>query len=125
MTVLVLTACATIDSKKKSATFETAMFRYSKAIRWGEFGLADSMRRLPEGEHATQPAGYLEHIKITSYETISTSSLDDGSEVKVTARIVFYHDDGVKLNTLLDNQLWKYDEDKHEWYITTPLPVFR
>ena len=125
MTVLTLSACATIDSKKKSATFETAMFRYSKAIRWSEFGLADGMRRLPDRQHTAQPVEYLEHIKITSYETLSTSSLDDGSEVRVTVRIIYYHDDGLKLNTLLDNQVWKYDEDTHSWYITTPLPVFR
>jgi len=125
MAVLLLAACTTIDSRKKSASFETAMLNYSKAIRWGEFGLADSMRRLQGGQHALQSSDYLEHIKITSYETISTSSLEDGSTIRVTAKIVYYHDDGMKLNSLLDNQDWKYDEDAHTWYITTPLPVFK
>ena len=125
MTVLALSACTTIDSKKKASTFETAMFRYSKAIRWGEFGLADSMRRLPEGQHPVQSTESLEHIRITSYETLSTGSLDDGAGVKVVVRIVFYHDDGVTLNTLTDNQVWEYDDDTRSWYITTPLPVFR
>lgn len=124
MTVLALSACATIDSKKKASIFETAMFRYSKAIRWSEFGLADEMRRLPEGQHKMQSTEYLRHIKITSYETLSTSSLTDDSSVRVTVRIVYYHDDTSKLNTLLDNQVWEYDEDKHNWFITTPLPLF-
>jgi hypothetical protein len=125
MTILALSACSTIESRKKTATFETAVFRYSKAIRWSEFGLADSMRRLPEGPHTVQPAAFLEHIKVTSYETLATSPVADGSEVRVTVRIVYYHDDGPRLNTLLDNQVWKYDADSHSWYITTPLPAFR
>jgi hypothetical protein len=125
MTILAVSACATIEGKKKTATFETAVFRYSKAIRWSEFGLADSMRRLPEGLHTAQPAEFLEHIKVTSYETLATSPVADGSEVRVTVRIVYYHNDSPKLSTLLDNQIWKYDADSHSWHITTPLPVFR
>ena len=125
VTALLLSACATISSKKKSSTFEMAMYNYSKAIRWSEFALADSMRRLPEGRYATQSVEQLEHIRVTSYETLNTSGLEDETGVRVTARIVYYHDDGMKLNSLLDNQLWKYDEDNHSWYITTPLPVFK
>lgn len=125
LTTLMLTACASIDSRKKSSTFDTAMFHYEKAIRWSEFGLADGMRRLPDGMHPAQSPQELEHIKITSYETLGTNSTDDGTEVRVTVRIVYYHDDSPKLNTLMDNQVWKYDADKQSWYITTPLPVFR
>lgn len=122
--VLALSACSTIDSKRKTATFETAVFRYSKAIRWSEFGLADGMRRLPAGDYVTQRPEYLEHIKVTSYETLGTSNISD-AEIEVTVRIVYYHDDGLKLNTLIDNQLWKFDADGAYWYITTPLPVFK
>jgi hypothetical protein len=125
MTVLGLAACATFDSKKKSATFDSATSSYSNAIRWGEYAFADSMRRLPEGQHALQPARLLEHIRVSSYETLSTSSLEDGTGVRVIARIGYYHDDGIKLETLLDNQVWQYDEEAGAWYITTPLPAFR
>jgi hypothetical protein len=125
LTVLVLSACATIDSKKKSSTFETAMFRYEKAMRWSEFGLADSMRRLPEGQLPAQPVELLEHIRITAYETLGTNSNSDGSEIRVAVRIRYYHDDGLKVGTLIDNQVWKYDEEQKTWYITTPLPTFR
>jgi len=125
MTVLGLAACTTFDSKKKSSSFELAMSSYGNAIRWGEYGLADSMRRLPDGQQALQPARSLGHIKVTSYETVSTSSLEDGSGVRVIARIGYYHDDGMKLDSLLDNQVWEYDADAGFWYITTPLPVFK
>jgi len=125
MTVIALAACATIDSKKKSATLETTLLKYSNAIRWGEFGLADSMRHLPGGQHATQTTETLEHIKVTSYETISTSSLEDGSGLRTTVKIDYYHDDGMKVNSLLDDQVWEYDEDTTTWYIITPLPVFK
>lgn len=126
MIVLMLGACATIDSRKKTSTFETAVFRYSKAIRWNEFGLADSMRRLPDGAPAAaRPAGQLEHIKVTGYETLGTDSSPDGSEMRVTVRVVYYHEDGLKVNSLIDSQVWQYDEDQGTWFITTPLPDFR
>ncbi|MEZ5542192.1 MAG: hypothetical protein R3F42_09115 [Pseudomonadota bacterium] len=121
---LAVGGCSSIDSRKKSSTFETAVFHYSKAIRWSEFGLADGMRRLEPGAHAAQSPEQLEHIKVTSYETISTNNVSD-NEVRVTVRIVYYHDDGMKLNTLLDNQIWIYDTDRSTWHITTPLPLFR
>lgn len=124
--VLVLGACAGIDNRKKLSTFETAVFRYSKAIRWSEFGLADSMRRLPDDlPAAAQPPGQLERIRITGYETLATDRSPDGSEMRVTVRIVYYHEDGLKVNTLVDNQVWQYDADRSTWYITTPLPDFR
>jgi uncharacterized protein YceK len=124
--MLMLGACASIDSRKKASTFETALFRYSKAIRWSEFGMADSMRRLPEDlPAATRPPGQLEHIRVTGYETLATDSSPDGSEIRVSARIVYYHEDGLRVNSLIDNQIWQYDDEQDTWYITTPLPDFR
>jgi len=31
----------------------------------------------------------------------------------------------MKLETLTDNQIWKYDPAVKSWYITTPLPAFK
>jgi len=124
-TALVLSACATYSNAQKSSTLDTALFNYGKAIRWSEFGLADSMRRLPAEQKTMQPAEQLEHIRVTSYEHLGTTDLGDGSGISVTARIAYYRDDGMKLNTVLDYQVWKYDEESHSWYIITPLPEFR
>ena len=40
-------------------------------------------------------------------------------------QIDYYSRDSFKVNTLTDQQVWKYDPDESTWFITTPLPDFR
>jgi DNA polymerase IIIc chi subunit len=122
---LLLTACAAVDDSKKSITLDKALWQYETAIRWVDFGTANSMRRT-EGTAVYSPdPGMLKNIKVTSYEVMNTTTSADHSEVNMTVEIVYYHDERMKLETLTDHQTWKYDPEIKAWYITTPLPAFK
>lgn len=122
---LLLTACAAVDDSKKSITLDKALWQYETAIRWVDFGTANSMRRT-EGTAVYSPdPDMLKNIKVTSYEVMNTTTSADHSEVNMTVEIVYYHDERMKLETLTDHQTWKYDPEIKAWYITTPLPAFK
>jgi hypothetical protein len=122
---LLLAACAAVDDSKKSLTLEKALWQYETAIRWVDFGSANSLRRTEGVTHSTPDPDFLKHIKVTSYNVLNTTTTDDHAEVSLEVEIIYYHDERMTLSTLTDNQLWKYDPEIKDWYITTPLPAFK
>ena len=50
---------------------------------------------------------------------------EDRAEIKLTVQIVYYNDANMKLSTIIDKQVWRYDPEIKDWYISTPLPPFK
>ena len=125
LAALLLSACTAVGDSKKAITLDQATRYYERAIRWVDFNAANSLRRLEGTAHYTPSPETLKRIKVTSYETLNTSSSDDNFTMNIQVEIVYYNEDTMKLVTLMDNQVWKYDIDIQSWYITTPLPAFR
>jgi hypothetical protein len=125
LTALLLSACTAVGDSKKAITLDQATRYYETAIRWVDFKAADSLRRLDNNTRDTPAHDTLKRIKVTSYETVKVTALDNNSTMNIQVEIVYYNEDTMKLVTLTDNQIWKYDPDNKSWYITTPLPAFR
>jgi len=122
---LSLSACAAVDDSKKTITYDKALWQYETAIRWVDFSTANSFRRLEDSSAYTPDKNTLQNIKVTSYEVINKTVSEDHAEVRLTVEIVYYNDRSMKLATIIDNQVWKYDPAIKGWYITTPLPPFK
>jgi len=122
---LSLAGCAAVDDSKKTITYDKAMWKYETAIRWVDFGTANSLRRLEDPTAYTPDLETLQHIKVTSYNLINKVPSEDKAEVRLTVEIVYYNDRTMKLITIIDNQVWKYDPAVKDWYISTPLPPFK
>jgi hypothetical protein len=118
-----LSGCATLDEKKKEQYFNDTVRVYEQAIRWADFATATSFQRLEQT--ATPQAMPPDSIRVTSYQQLNAQVLADGEEVRVSVKIDYYNSDTLKVVTLMDNQVWKFDPDETAWYITTPLPAFR
>ena len=122
---LSLSACAAVDDSKKTITYDKALWQYETAIRWVDFSTANSFRRLEDSSAYTPDPNTLRDIKVTSYKVINRTTSEDHAEVRLTVEIVYYNDRSMKLATIIDNQVWKYDPAIKGWYITTPLPPFK
>ena len=122
---LSLSACAAVDDSKKTITYDKALWQYETAIRWVDFSTANSLRRLEDSSAYTPDPNTLRNIKVTSYDIINKTVSEDHAEVRLTVEIVYYNDRSMKLATIIDNQVWKYDPAIKGWYITTPLPPFK
>ena len=122
---LALSGCAAVDDSKKTITYDKALWQYETAIRWVDFSTANSLRRLEDSSAYTPDPNTLRNIKVTSYKVINKTESEDHAEVRLTVEIIYYNDRSMKLVTIIDNQVWKYDPAIKGWYITTPLPPFK
>ena len=122
---LLLPGCAAVDDSKKTITYDKALWKYETAIRWVDFGTANSQRRLEDPAAYTPSPELLRHIKVTSYNVMNKSLSEDHAEMKLTVEIVYYNDTTMRLSTITDNQVWEYDYEIKDWYISTPLPPFK
>ena len=122
---LSLSGCAAVDDSKKTITYDKALWKYETAIRWVDFGTANSLRRLEDSSAYSPSLKTLQHIKVTSYNVVNKVMSEDHAEVQLAVEIVYYNDRSMKLITIVDNQVWKYDPTIKNWYIATPLPPFK
>ena len=122
---LSMSGCAAVDDSKKTITYDKALWKYETAIRWVDFGTANNLRRLEDTSAYTPDPETLRHIKVTSYTVTNRTDSEDHAEVRLTVEIVYYNESSMKLATIIDNQIWKYDPEIKGWYITTPLPPFK
>ena len=122
---LALSGCAAVDDSKKTITLDKALWKYETSIRWVDFGTANTLRRLEDSSAYSPKLETLQHIKVTSYNVINTITSEDHAEVRLAVEIVYYNDRSMKLITIIDNQVWKYDPVIKGWYIITPLPPFK
>ena len=125
LTAMLLQGCAAIDDSKKTISLDQSLYYYESAIRWADFEAANSLRRY-EGAPApaTDPAK-LKRIKVTGYDVLNTTLSDDETSVYITVKISYYDENSLKLASVTDNQVWRYDTKQNSWYISTPLPVFK
>jgi len=122
---LSLSGCAAVDDSKKSITYDKAVWKYETAIRWVDFGTANTLRRLEDTAAYSPDLKTLRNIKVTSYNVVNNTTSQDHSEVRLAVEIVYYNEASMRLHTIVDNQVWRYDPVIKDWYITTPLPPFK
>lgn len=122
---LSISGCAAVDDSKMTITYDKALWKYETAIRWVDFGTANSLRRLEDPSVFSPDLETLQHIKVTSYDVMNKTVSEDRAEIKLVVKIVYYNDANMKLSTIIDNQVWKYDPEIKNWYISTPLPAFK
>lgn len=120
---LAISACASVDDSKKRITLDNALRQYERAIRWGEYQAADSLRRSPAGSSVNRD--HLRSIRVTAYDTVAIKESADGSGAQVDVQIRYYNEYTMKELDIIDQQSWEYDAGGKAWYITSPMPAFR
>jgi hypothetical protein len=120
---LIMSACASVDDSKKSITLGAATRQYERAIRWGDYEVADSFRI----QSTTTPADMarLKASRVTSYETARTTESADHTGVQIEVVIRYYNASTMKEVTTTDHQSWQYDPVNKTWHITSPMPDFK
>ncbi|MEE9412188.1 MAG: hypothetical protein V3V22_03955 [Methylococcales bacterium] len=114
---MALLSCA---EQKREATLEDNLTMYEKAIRWSEFSRASKYLRDPENADIDK----LEGIKVTSYKPTGRDVSEDEQQIVESVRISYTLTGSQTERTLMDRQIWEYDQEKNRWYLTTNLPDF-
>jgi hypothetical protein len=123
--VLFIVGCTSVPGKWRLAQFQDVSSSYEHAIRWGDYDVASSFRKKQETDHEAQHVDKLDKIRVTSYELLSVNLSEDNLRVHQAVKIRYFNADQMIEKTLIDKQLWEYDETEKAWFLQSGLPAFR
>jgi hypothetical protein len=120
--VMLVAGCA---SDVRQQTLTTTLSQYGTALRWGDFASAQQFL-----DPAYREAHPLSSLDLARYAQLRVSGYDDGqgpvpgeeNEVRQIVRIGLINNNTQAERTVVDRQSWRYDPEKHHWWLTTGLP---
>ena len=125
---VLLVACSTNPierMKSKETVLEETLKLYAATIRWGDdmtqaLGFVDPeyLRIHPMSE--LDLARY-KQVKVTSYDDAPAAPISE-TEVRQVVQISFINVNTQTMRTVVDNQVWRFDEKAKRWWLTTGLP---
>lgn len=121
--LLVLSGCKTMDEHKQVSALEDTLRRYEGTIRWGNVDNAQGFRALDAAGDPPPPVRA--DLRVTSYEVVQGPTMLDETTAVQIAGIQYTFDERPVLRSIVDQQVWKYDEMKKLWQLQTPVPVFK
>ena len=94
-------------------------------MRWAEFQAASVFARDLPPEAVARFLERSSHIKVTAYDTVSSSVEEQQMRAMQTVQIKYYDTDYMAEKTIVDRQQWSYDAKQGIWYLTSGLPDFK
>lgn len=129
--MLLLTACAELDSHSQISRFQKSEDVYRASMRWGEWtNMFQLMRDKPgsdinstklkplSDEHLT----HLETIKVKHIEVLSSGMNEEEGTGESRLKIEYRFDHSAKIQSFKHTVSWWYDKESNNWFTSTPLP---
>jgi hypothetical protein len=122
---LVLTGCASMESKERIESLDRSLITYGKALRWGDYEEA-ALYRLPRDGRPMTPVNRddFKDIRVSSYQVFEQRLNRAQTEARVTMSISYYHEDTGTARTITDQQTWWYEPNQKRWFLDGDLPEF-
>jgi len=121
--VLVMAGCTSISEINMKDQFKKTSYSYKQALQWSDWVAASGKLDSDGKKLDYQAIDELKQIKVTSYEVNEMKLSEDKLRVQQTVEIQYYHINRLVEKTLIDNQVWEYDEEKG-WRLVSGLPSF-
>ena len=124
--VLLLLAClsACVPPKRDKA-LEPRLQQYESMVRWSQWDGAASFLA-PEYLEESPPSNLdmerLRLFKVTNYTIRSAAPLGEGDQFTQMVEIRMFNRNQAVEKVILDQQLWKYDEETENWWLHSGLP---
>ena len=119
-----LAGCASISDMNRMDSFDETVKTYEKMVFWSEFDAALAFGE-PRADSDDQPdMNSLKKVRVTSYKVKRLKASADKSQVQQFVEIGYYRMDDVTVKTIVDEQLWVYNNEAQRWFIRSDLPSF-
>ena len=115
-------SCASVTEMKTMDKFEQNADSYELAIRWSDFDMASSFLKDPQDPEIASQIEHLKQFKVTSYTIKRFLPSVDKSQVLIFAEVQYFKKNGLIVNNITHRQLWEYDKEKENWFLTSGLP---
>lgn len=125
MLILALCAgCAAMSTQSESRALETTLVAYANAVRWGDFEQA-----LAFVDPETLKAHPLSSIDMERYKQMKVAAYTEqppvpagAHEVRQIVQISLVNINTQTERSIVDKQLWHYDEKTKHWRLLSGLP---
>jgi hypothetical protein len=122
LALLTITACSSNQvDKSRGETFK----QYETIIRWSQWDAAVdfiSPDYLEENPVSRLDMERLRLFKVTAYTIRSTGIYDEGMTARQVVEIKLFNIHQAVERTIIDEQEWRYNEDRQRWFLHTGLP---
>ncbi|GAA0710928.1 hypothetical protein [Dokdonella soli] len=124
LSTALLGACATDPMRSKQKILDDTLRSYAATIRWGDVEQAQAF--LDPKLREEHPPSALElarfkQVQITAYNEQPPLPVSD-NEVRQIVEIGLVNVNSQSARSVIDRQVWKYDEQTKHWWLTTGLP---
>lgn len=117
-----LTAC---PKTKEESDLSDTLIKYDTVIRWAQWDAAVdfvSPEYLEEHPVTRLDIDRLRLFRVTQYTVRSAVQVDDGKGLVQEVEIKMFNKNQARERTILDEQYWKYDEERERWLLHSGLP---
>jgi hypothetical protein len=123
LTVL-LAACAVEKMRNKETILEETLKTYAATIRWSD--MTQAVAFVDPKYRAAHPLTPLElarykQVQVTAYNDSPAVPISE-NEVRQVVEIGLVNINTQTARSIVDNQVWRYDEAEKHWWLTTGLP---
>jgi hypothetical protein len=119
-----LAACATEKMRSKETILDQTLHSYAATIRWGDMTQALSFidpRVLAEHPPSPLELERFRQVRVTGYSEQPVVPVGE-DEVRQVVQIELANVNTQTVRSVVDRQVWKYDEATKHWWLTSGLP---
>lgn len=122
-----IVSCASMsmnDIKTKETILDDTLRMYAATLRWGD--LTQGLGFVDPTYLQAHPVTDLElerykQVRVTAYDDQPAAPVNE-NEVRQTVEIGLVNVNTQAARSVVDNQIWRYDEKGKRWWLTTGLP---
>jgi hypothetical protein len=121
---VLLGGCANKELRSKATILDETLRTYAATIRWGNFDQATSFiepKQLAEHPPSQLDMDRLHQVRVSSYNEQPAVPVGE-DEVRQTVQIEIVNVNTQTVRSIVDRQVWKYDEAGKHWWLTSGLP---
>jgi len=110
---------------KEDNDLSTTLRQYETIVRWAQW---DSATNFISAEYQKKhPITRLELdrlrlFRVTRYTLRSSTPVDEGNGLVQIVELRIFNKNQARERTIIDEQYWKYDEDRQRWLLHSGLP---
>lgn len=122
LATLALSGCV---PPKKEKDLDSTLLKYEQMIRWSEWDAAATLispEYLEENPLTNLDMERLRLFRVTNYTLRSAAPLGDGNEFAQVVEIRMFNKTQAREKVIIDQQLWRYDEETEVWLNHSGLP---
>jgi len=119
---VLLAAC---PQTKKDKGLSDTLTQYETIVRWAQWDAAvDFVAPEYQEEHPITrlELDRLRLFRVTQYKLRSAIQIDDGAGMVQVVEIRMFNKSQARERSIIDEQLWKYDEELKRWFLHSGLP---